>query len=256
VSALNDVYNLDNLFNRDYIRPMSNSSLLRATETGSVNLSRNAVQTFLREHNPKASVAHVRAMATTISAIWDALAELPDSKRRALTQDRDRLREALIDATQETPAEARAHIPSSGRPIRKRGSGLGPRISLAEGRDRLDRFVTAKPLESWAGPVAGAGDIEQQLAIPRSTLNAWHKRGAIVGLLRGERKFAYPLDQFVDARPLEGMAEILRVAPDARAAWLWLRQPHPALEGKAPLALLRHGGAKAKVVEVAERDFA
>jgi hypothetical protein len=235
---------------------MSDSSLLRASNTGSVKVSRNAVQTFLREHNPKASVANVRAVAATISAIWDVLAELPDSKRRALTQDRGRLREALIDAAQETPTAARTHISASGRLIQKRGSGLGPRISLREGRDRLDRFVTAKPLESWAGPVAGAGDIEQQLFIPRSTLNAWHKRGAVVGLLRGERKLAYPLDQFVDARPLEGMAEILRVAPDARAAWLWLRQPHPALEGEAPLALLRRGGAKAKVAEVAERDFA
>lgn len=109
-------------------------------------------------------------------------------------------------------------------------------------------------MESWAGPVAGAGEIEKSMGIPRSTLSHWQKRGAVIGLLRGERKLAYPLEQFVDARPLEGIADVLGTTPDARSAWLWLRQPHDALQGKTPLAMLQ-GGERKLVAKVAERDF-
>ena len=90
--------------------------------------------------------------------------------------------------------------------------------------------------------------------MPRSTLNAWRARKAVIGLLRGERKLAYPVEQFVDARPVQGIADVLRVAPDERAAWLWLRQPHPALEGKLPIEVLKAGRREA-VARVAERDF-
>jgi uncharacterized protein (DUF2384 family) len=58
----------------------------------------------------------------------------------------------------------------------------------------------------------------------------------------------------VDARPTQGISDVLRVTPDERAAWLWLRQPHPALEGKLPLEVLKAGGREA-VARVAERDF-
>ena len=77
----------------------------------------------------------------------------------------------------------------------------------------------------------------------------------MVGLLRGERKLAYPLEQFVDARPLEGIADVLRMAPDARSAWLWLRQPHGAVNDRAPIEALK-SGERDSVVTAAERDFA
>lgn len=160
----------------------------------------------------------------------------------------------LIEAATHSRAEARVSIKAGGRTEKSRGAGLGERITLEEGRDRLARYATARPLESWAGPVAGAGEIEDSLGIPRSTLSSWQQKGAIVGLLRGARKLAYPLEQFVDARPLEGIADVLRVAPDARSAWLWLRQPHGALNGRAPLERLK-AGDRAAVVTAAERDF-
>ena len=87
-----------------------------------------------------------------------------------------------------------------------------------------------------------------------STLNSWQQRDAVVGLLRGERKLAYPLEQFVDTRPLEGIAEILPLAPDARNGWLWLRQPNAALGHKTPLSCLREG-SKAIVLEAAQADL-
>ncbi len=76
----------------------------------------------------------------------------------------------------------------------------------------------------------------------------------MIGLLRGERKLAYPLEQFVDNRPLEGLSEVVRLVPDARGAWLWLRQPNSTLDGKTPLESLR-AGRKAAVISAAEADL-
>ena len=217
--------------------------------------SENAMRAVLRESNPRAPVGDVRTMAKIIKLVFDVMIELPSAKRREIAQGTDRVRKALIDVATPAPAEAsQVHIEDIGRTEHSRGTGLGERISVEEGRHRLMRYATARPLESWAGPVAGAGEIVEHFGIPRSTLSNWQKRGAIVGLLRGERKLAYPLEQFVDARPLEGIGDIIRVAPDPRSAWLWLRQPHGALDGKSPLDLLR-AGERIAVLTAAERDF-
>ena len=218
--------------------------------------SENAVRAALRESNPKAPVSDLRTMAKIMKLVFDVVVELPSAKRREIAQGKDRVRQALFDvATPSSPeAGARVHIEDAGRTEHSRGTGLGERICLEEGQSRLARYATPRPLESWAGPVAGAGEIAEQFGIPRSTLSNWQKRGAVIGLLRGERKLAYPLEQFVDARPLQGVGDVLRIAPDARAAWLWLRQVHGALDGKSPLDCLR-AGERPRVVTTAERDF-
>jgi hypothetical protein len=135
------------------------------------------------------------------------------------------------------------------------GAGVGPVLSEAAGAAQLQAMVTTTPIEAWAGPVAGASKIAASLGIPRSTLSSWQQAGAVVALLRGQRKYAYPLEQFVDARPTPGMADVLRLAPDARGAWLWLRQPNPALADTTPLAGLK-SGRTAEVLAVATADLA
>ncbi len=219
-------------------------------------LSAGDVRAALQHSNPKAPASDLRTMAEIIAVISNVIAELPKAERRELAREKEQVRRIVIEAVGHGRAEApaRAHIEGGGKVERSRGTGLGERLSLVEGRARLASYVTPRPLESWAGPVAGAGEIEESLGIPRSTLCNWQQRGVVVGLLRGERKLAYPLEQFVDARPLEGIADVVRMAPDARSAWLWLRQPHAALDGKVPLAMLKDGERTA-VVTVAERDF-
>lgn len=233
---------------------MTNTALLAADETRLHALSEGDVRAVLEQHNPKAQAGSVRAMAKIIAAVSDVLAELPASKQRELARAKGQLRTALLQATRSGTRD-RVSVQTAGKVEKSQGTGIGELLSLEEGRARLDAYVSAKPLESWAGPVAGAGEIEGQLGIPRSTLSNWQKRGAVIGLLRGERKLAYPLEQFVDARPLEGICDVLKVAPDARAAWLWLRQPHGALGDRAPLDVLRTAGARAKVTQAAARDF-
>ena len=235
---------------------MPNTALLTANELKLNALTEGDLREVLQQHNPKAPAGNVRVMAKLIAAVSDVLAGLSDAKRRELAKSKKPLREALIQATEAGGAERQSSSGSKAQVVEvSRGSGLGERVSLEEGRARLDRYAVATPLERWAGPVAGAGEIEQQLGIPRSTLSSWQQRQVVVGLLRGERKLAYPLDQFVDARPLEGVGDVLKMAPDARSAWLWLRQPHGALDDSAPLDVLRTTGGRSRVKEVAERDF-
>jgi hypothetical protein len=210
----------------------------------------------LRLHNPKAPTIDLRAVAKIISVVVDFVTDMPKGELRELARESDQFRAALEEAAQHGKAQAseREHIAPSGRIVRSRGAGLGDQIPVEEGRARLESYAKAGSIESWAGPVAGAGQIEQQLGIPRSTLNSWQQRGAVIGLLRGERKFAYPLEQFIDGRPIEGLIEILRLASDSRSAWLWLRQPNAAFGQKTPLACLR-SGRKTAVLEAAAADL-
>lgn len=210
----------------------------------------NEVQAVLRGRNPRAPAAEIKTMARIVSIAVDVMSGLPAVSLRGVAREH-KLRAALEQvALQFMPAATAQDEPVE----RTRGSGLGDVLSLAEGRARLAAYVAPKPMEDWAGPVGGASDIEAQLGVKRTTLSTWYKQGAVVGLLRGQRKLAYPVEQFIDGRPLQGIAAILSVAPDARSAWLWMRQPHGALDGQTPLAALR-AAKQGQVSAIARRDF-
>ena len=230
---------------------MAEVALKAARDTRIRGLDEGAVQQVLRAHNPHTPVGELRTLARIVSIMVDVVSDLPKTERTELAREREPLRAVLQEATQSL---GRAQVGADGDVEHSRGAGLGELVSLDEGKARLDRYAVAKPIEEWAGPVAGAGEIETRLGIKRTTLNTWYRQNAVVGLLRGQRKLAYPLDQFIDARPLEGLRDVLPLAPDARSAWLWMRQPHGSLDGQTPLAWLREG-KRDQVVEAARRDF-
>lgn len=208
------------------------------------------VQAVLRERNPRAPAAEIKTMARIVSIAVDVMSGFPSVNLRGVARE-DKLRAALEQvARQFLPVEATQDEPIE----RTRGSGLGAVISLGQGRARITAYAAPKAIEDWAGPVGGASDVEAQIGVKRTTLNSWYKQNAVIGLLRGQRKLAYPIEQFVDGRPLQGIADILAVAPDARSAWLWMRQPHGALDGGTPLAAL-HAGQQDRVSAIAQRDF-
>jgi hypothetical protein len=225
------------------------------------SLNVGEMQAVLRDRNPQASPSDLRAVAVLAAQAVDFFISLTPSERLGLVREPSQVRAALEEAAHHGKLGDRSHIEPTGRRIKSQGAGLGERVPLDDGRAQLEHYATPGPIERWAGAVVGAGEIETRLGVRRSTLNAWVKRGTVVGLLRGERKLAYPLVQFVDNRPLEGLADVLRLAPNARGAWLWLRQPNGALDGETPLERLR-AGDKAAVVRAAqadlplERDFA
>jgi hypothetical protein len=141
-----------------------------------------------------------------------------------------------------------------GKPIEvSQGAGLPAPIDLDEGRRRLAAFAEPMRLEDWAGPVAGPAEIEKTFGTKRSTLHDWQRRGAVIGLLKGERKHVFPLAQFVDGRPVVGMAQVTRIIANPRVAWQWLIR-RKAEMGATPLDLMKSDRLD-EVLAAAERDF-
>jgi hypothetical protein len=207
--------------------------------------------------NPKVPARSLTSLARLVATFADVVTGLAADQRERMPTSKAALRDMLLKASvpQAELNTAEAKRLAEERGIEHRvGIGLGDLMSLREGRVRLAQYVQPRSLESWAGAVAGPSEIENRLHIARSTLNEWHRRGVVIGLLRGERKHVYPLDQFVDARPTQGVGAVVKIAPDERAAWLWLRQPHGRFDMQSPLDVLK-AGQQAEVIQAAERDF-
>lgn len=101
--------------------------------------------------------------------------------------------------------------------------------------------------EDWAGPVAGPTVLEREFGISRSTLYKWQRDGHVIALPKGRRKFAFPLRQFVDGRPVRRIKELSSRFEDSRKAWVWLCSVHPKL-GEPPLERLRRGDERSVVL--------
>lgn len=107
---------------------------------------------------------------------------------------------------------------------------------------------------NWAGDVVGSSKLDRDFGIARSTLHGWQKQHRVVSLLTGLRKHVFPVAQFVDGRPVEGLAEVIAAAGSPRAAWAWLVQPHSSFRAQTPLDRLKAGEVIA-IVSLAEREF-
>jgi hypothetical protein len=210
----------------------------------------------LARHNPRLSKTALKAAGQVMAAVSAATARLSAEQQRWIASDEKELAE-VVEAIVASLADRSSHGLED-VPIRKPvevniGMGLGQPLSIEEGRHRLADFVTSVRLEDWAGPVAGPSDIEKMFGTKRSTLHDWQKRGAVIGLLKGERKHVFPLVQFVDGRPVEGMSRIAKLIPNPRVAWQWLIQTKPSIGG-TPLDRLKKGHLD-EVLDAAARDF-
>ena len=125
-------------------------------------------------------------------------------------------------------------------------------VQIATGQvsQRLVRFRASLPepeatlplADDWAGPVAGPTEIERYYGIPRSTLYRWQKHNEAVAIdTRTSRKPVFPLRQFVDGRPLPGIASTISIVGSHREAWRWLISPNPDIASDAPIDLLASG---------------
>ena len=112
-------------------------------------------------------------------------------------------------------------------------AGSPPR-GQARGGD-LDSMI----IEDWAGRVAGATYLEDNLRIPRSTLHRWYRCNEVIALRKGRQRHVFPLAQFVDGRPASGIREVLAHITHPRLAWFWMIHPSSKLNGRVPIELLK-----------------
>jgi hypothetical protein len=207
------------------------------------------------KRNPKASRAQVEAVGKLVAEFGSTVAKLSPTARQRLVTRKAELGKLIAEISAETDMTPKTPTRApNAAPEVSQGDGLGVVVSTTEGRARLTAYATPLKVEEWAGQLAGPIELEREHGVARSTLHAWHKQGAVIGLLGGVRKHAFPVEQFIDGRPVAGVAPVLGAIGDPRIAWLWLREPNPGLAGASPLAILK-SGAVDRVVQVARSNF-
>jgi hypothetical protein len=208
------------------------------------------------KRNPNTSRAQVEVVGKLVAEFGAAAAKLSPAARQRLVARKAELSKLIAEIVAEPEVAPQVlKLAPKAPPEVSQGEGLGALLSAAEGRERLAAYATPLKVEAWAGPLAGPTELEREYGVARSTLHAWQKQGAVIGLLVGVRKHAFPIEQFIDGRPVAGLAAVLEVIGDPRTGWLWLREPNPGLAGASPLTRLK-SGAVDSVIEVARSNFA
>jgi hypothetical protein len=208
------------------------------------------------QRNPKSSRGDLTEVGNLVAAFSATAAELSPAARKRLIARKEGFKKLIAQIAAEpeaTPKPLKLVAKATGEV--SQGAGLGKMLSSAEGRARIAEYATPTKVADWAGPLAGPTELDRDFGVARSTLHNWQKQGMVIGLLVGVRKHAFPTEQFVDGRPVIGLAAIVEAIGDLRAAWLWLREPNPGLAGNTPLERLK-AGATDKVIEIARSNFA
>ena len=208
------------------------------------------------QRNPKSSCGDLTEVGNLVAEFSATAANLSPAARRRLIARKERFKKLIVEISAQPEAAPKplTLVAKADAEIGQ-GEGLGKVLSPAEGRARIAGYATPTRVEDGAGPLAGPTELERDFGVARSTLHTWQKHGAVIGLLVGVRKHAFPKEQFVDGRPVTGLGAIVEAIGDLRAAWLWLREPNPGFAGVTPLARLK-AGAIDKVIEMARSNFA
>lgn len=208
------------------------------------------------QRNPKSSKGELSEIVKLVAEFSATATKLSPTARKRLIARKAQFKKLIAEIAAEPEAAPQTLNLVAKSPAEvSQGAGLGQVLSADAGRARIAAYATPAKVEDWAGPLAGPTELERDFGVARSTLHNWQKRGAVIGLLVGMRKHAFPTEQFVDGRPLSGLGPVVEAIGEPRTAWLWLREPNPELGDVAPLVRLK-AGATDKVIEVARSNFA
>ena len=211
------------------------------------------------KRNPQCSRTELQTIAKLVAEVGAAAARLPAGAQKRLAARSAELRQVITEIATRPSASVSTEQPlklvARGPVEVSQGEGLGAVLTKEQGRERLAAYATDTKIETWAGQLAGPTELERDFGTARSTLHAWQMQGDVIGLLVGVRKHAFPVEQFVDGRPVAGLGRILEMIGEPRTTWLWLREPNPELGGVTPLARLK-AGAINEVLEIARSNFA
>ena len=212
------------------------------------------VSDALARHEPGFAKTATANTAQIVAAVAAAVIGLPASQQKRLKSRTGDLTDMISAWARDDTTGGRIAIAFPAKVEPRKGTGFGDLIDIEEGRRRLAGYATDVPLEEWAGPLAGSSTLMQDMGIARSTLYDWQRRGEVIALLKGARKHVFPLTQFVDGRPAQGIRDILQIVESARRAWFWLAKPSPLLGNKRPIDLLKQD-RRQEVVEAARMVF-
>lgn len=132
------------------------------------------------------------------------------------------------------------------------GSGVGPVVSSAEGARILDAIAVDVVLADWAeSELVGAGELVRRLKIARGTLDNWRRTKKIIAFRKGLRNYLYPVRQFAQLHPVDGLDRVAAHFSSHEEAWEWLVAPNRMTGGEAPIDRLREGEVE-QVADAAE----
>ena len=133
-----------------------------------------------------------------------------------------------------------------------KGSGLGPLVSLEEGKALLDEITVDDDSTDWAASELLAADrMVEKLGISAATLESWRESGKVIAFRKDAHGFVYPARQFGHSRPIEGLDRVAGYFPSPEEAWEWLVTPNPYTDSAVPIDRLRSGHIE-EVVRAAE----
>ncbi len=238
---------------------MTAANARRSTSRGSAKMASPAAADLIGmfvQRNPKSNRGELSEVVKLVAEFSATATKLSPSARKRLIARKAQFKKFIAEIAAEPEAAPQVlKLVAKGPAEVSQGAGLGQVLSAEEGKARIASYATPTKVEDWAGPLAGPTELERDFGVARSTLHNWQKQGAVIGLLVGVRKHAFPTEQFVDGRPVSGLGPVVEAVGEPRMAWLWLREPNPELGGATPLARLK-AGATDKVVEAARSNFA
>jgi hypothetical protein len=188
---------------------------------------RDVIHTALREQDPTAYPSAVRIIAELSAVIASQLLAQSQANQRAIIMLQDDIADFGTEFVAQLMVEANKDVAMRVKRTSVVAAATPEGVPLAD---------------DWAGPVAGPTLIEKHFGIPRSTLYRWQKRNEAIALnTRTSRKPVFPLRQFVDGKPTDGIAELVAIFGDQRLAWKWLVAPSPPFEPGSALDALLDG---------------
>lgn len=213
------------------------------------------VSEALARHEPGLAKTAAANTAQIVAAVAAAVVGLSPSQQKRLKSRSGDLADMIAAwARDDDKANDRIEIPAPSEVEPRKGAGFGEMVDIDEGLRRLADYAIDIPLEEWAGPLAGSSALMQDMGIARSTLHDWQRRGEVVALLKGARKHVFPLEQFLDGRPAQGIRDILVIVDSPRRAWFWMVKSSPLLGNKRPIDLLKQD-RRQEVVDAARTVF-
>jgi hypothetical protein len=200
----------------------------RLTKSALADAIAKQTEKILHSHDPTIRKPALTAASHLAGAIAAEIAVQTQAVQRSFPADPDRLNALWRELVGRLVDQAR-------------GSADPPVPVQPPSMDSVEVPSGVTLPDAWAGPVAGPTSLERRYGMARSTVFRWMKRGEVVSLKTLGNRPVFPLEQFVDGRPADGIPEMISIFGGPRKAWQWLMTPRDDLTGKRPIDELIEG---------------